>query len=166
MPEQVAPVEWVALLARLARTLRRCLAVLAASAVMPGSLVVARRARVVPTEQSHRATAAMAERAAPAERAAIAEPAALAAVAVPGRAAAVVWDWRASAALVAVAARAAPAGMRAASPTAQLVVMLGLVALAARVALLARLARTLRLCWAGPAVSGVTPGPLVVALRV
>ena len=33
MPEQVAPVEWVALRARLARTLRRCLAVLAVSAV-------------------------------------------------------------------------------------------------------------------------------------
>ena len=42
MPEQVAPVEWVALRARLAQTLRRCLAVLAVSAV-----TLARRERAL-----------------------------------------------------------------------------------------------------------------------
>ena len=63
-------------------------------------------------------------------------------------------------------ARVAPAGMRAVSPTAQLVVMLGLVALAAWVALLARLAQTLRCCLAGLAVSAVTLEWLVLARRV
>ena len=43
MPALVALVEWVALRARLAQTLRRCLAVLAVSAVMPEWLVLARR---------------------------------------------------------------------------------------------------------------------------
>jgi hypothetical protein len=96
--------------------------------------------------------AALAERAA---RAAMLVLAALEAVVVPGRAATVVWAWQASAALVAVAARVAPGSMRAASPTARLVVMPGLVALVERVVQRAHLARTLRRCsvvMAGPAV--------------
>jgi hypothetical protein len=84
------------------------------------------------------------------------ELAALAAVVVPGLAATVVWGRRASAALVAVVARAAPGLMRAASPTARLVVMPGRVVLVERVALLARLARTPRRCSAVLAVSAVT----------
>ena len=92
--------------------------------------------------------AAWAALAAPAEREPIAAPAALAAVAVLGRAALVVWGWRASAALVVVAAVAALGSMRAASPTAQLVVVPGLVAPVEWVALRARLARTPRRCLA------------------
>ncbi len=104
--------------------------------------------------------AALAELAA---RAAMLELAALAAVVVPGLAATVVWGRRASAARVAVVARAAPGSMRAASPTARLVVMLGRVVLVEQAALLALLARTLQRCLAVLAVSAVTPGSLVVA---
>ena len=109
---------------------------------------------------------ALAALAVPAEREPIAAPVALAAVAVLGRAALVVLAWRASAARAAVAARAAPGSMRAASATAQQVVMPEQVAPVEWVALRARLARTLPFCSAGLAVSAVTPGPLVVALRV
>jgi hypothetical protein len=68
----------------------------------------------------------------------------------------VVWVRQASAALVAVAARVAPAGMRAASPTARRVVMPALVALVERAAQLARLARTRRRCLAVLAEPAVT----------
>ena len=74
----------------------------------------------------------------PAERAAIAALEALAAVVVPGRAVMVVWAWRALAAVVAMVATAAPAGMRAVSPTDQLVVMPERAALVARAELRAR----------------------------
>ena len=73
---------------------------------------------------------------------------------------------RASAALVAVAAQAALAGMRAVSPMAQLVVMPAQVAPAAWVEPLARRARTphrLSVVLAGPVG---TPELLVLALRV
>jgi hypothetical protein len=92
--------------------------------------------------------------------------AALAAVVLPGRAAPVVWDWRAPAALVAVAARVAPGSMRAASPMGRLVVMPALVVLVERVALLARLARTLQRWLAVLAGPAVTPARRVKARRV
>ena len=79
-----------------------------------------------------------------AEREPIAVLVALAAVALPDRAALVVLVLRASAALEAVAALVALAGMRAVSPTAQLVVMPAQVAPAAWVEPLARRARTPR----------------------
>jgi hypothetical protein len=90
MPALVALVDRVALLARLARTPRPCSAVLAGPAVMPVSLVVARRVSVVPVEQSPRATALPAAWADWAALAAMLVPAALAAVVVLGLAAMVV----------------------------------------------------------------------------
>ena len=86
--------------------------------------------------------AALEALAAPVEREPIAALAALAAVVVRGRAVVVVWAWRALAALVAVAARAVPASMRAFSPMARLVVMPDKVAVVALVELRARRART------------------------
>ena len=112
------------------------------------------------------ATAATASLAEPAATAATEEPAVPAAVVVPGRAAAVVWGRRAVAALVAVVATAAPAGMRATSPTAQLVVMPGAVVKVERADLLARWAPTLRRCLAVLAGPAATPGPVVRALPV
>ena len=102
------------------------------------------------------ARAALEALAVPVVRAAIAERAVPAALAVLGRVAPVVWVWRASVARVAVAARAALAGMQVVSPTDQLVVMPALVAPVEWVALLARWAPTLRRCSAGLAVSAVT----------
>ena len=102
----------------------------------------------------------------PAERAAIVALEALAAVVVLGRAAVVVLVRRASAALEEVAAVAALGSMRAASPTAQLVVVPGLVAPVEWVALRARLAPTLQSCLAVLAVSAVTLARRAKALRV
>ena len=98
----------------------------------PGPLVMALRVSVAWMEHPSRVTAASVALAEPAERAAIAVLEALAAVVVLDRAAVVVWAWQPPAALVALAARAALAGMRAVSPTAQAVVMPALVALVAR----------------------------------
>ena len=105
---------------------------------------MARRVPVAWMEHPSRATAARVALAEPAEREPIAVLVALAAVVVLGQAAVVVWAWRAPAALVATAARAAPAGMRAVSPTAQLAVMLALVALVAWAELQAHRAPTPR----------------------
>jgi hypothetical protein len=105
---------------------------------------VALRVPVAWMEHHSRAKAASAALAEPVARAAIAALVALAAVAVLGRAAAVVWAWQPPAAQVAAAAVAALAGMRAVSLTAQLVVVLALVAMVARAGLQARWAPTPR----------------------
>jgi hypothetical protein len=90
MPGRVALVERVVQLARLARTLRRCSAVMAGLAVTLGSLVVARRVRAAWMEHRCRVTADLAALAEPAARAAMLVLAAVGAAAVPGRAATVV----------------------------------------------------------------------------
>jgi hypothetical protein len=105
--------EQVAQRARSARTLRRCLAGLAGLAVTLARRAGARRASVARMEHSRRVTADLAALVELAARVVMLVLAALGAVVVPGRAATVVWAWRAVAALVAVAARAAPGGMRA-----------------------------------------------------
>jgi hypothetical protein len=117
-------------------------------------------------ERCRRATVDLAALVERAERAVMPVPAALEALVVLGLAATVVWVRQASAAMVAVAVLAAPGSMRAVSPTAPLVVTPGRAALVERVVQRARLARTLRRCSAVLAVSAVTPGSLVVALRV
>jgi hypothetical protein len=109
----VALAEQVVQLARLAQTLRRCLAVLAGLAVTPARRAKARRALAAWMEHRCRVTADLAALAELAARAAMLVLAAQAAVVVPGRAVLVVWAWRASAALEAVAALAALGGMRA-----------------------------------------------------
>jgi hypothetical protein len=144
MPARVAMVAWVELLARRAPTLRRCLAVLAVSAVAPELLVVARQVPAAWMEHPSHATAASAALAALAERELIAVLVALAAVAVLGRASLVVWAWRAPAALVATAARAGPGSMQVVSPMGPLVVMPDKVAVVAWVELRARRAQTPR----------------------
>jgi hypothetical protein len=111
-------------------------------AVMPGSLVVARRAPVAWMEQSHHVTADPAAWAELVARAAILELAELEAVAVPGRAVAVVWAWRAVAALVAVAAREETVMTPRRSMTVRLVATAERAALVELAAMLARLART------------------------
>jgi hypothetical protein len=159
-------VERAVQLARLARTRRRCLVVMAEPAATLGSLVVALWVRAAWMEHRRRVTAdlvALVERAA---RAAMLVLVALEAVVVPGLAATVVWAWRASAALEAVAARVAPGSMRAASPTGRLVVMPALAALVAAAALLAQLARTPRRCLAVLAGPAVTPARRARARRV
>jgi hypothetical protein len=143
-PERVALAAWAELRARRARTRRPCSAVPAGSAETR-----ARQARARRVSQARRAlqAAARAALAAPvvlAERAVIAASAVLVAAALQGRAALVVWAWPRPAALVAVAARAAPGSMRAASTTVRQVVMPALAALVERAAPLARLARTPR----------------------
>jgi hypothetical protein len=80
-----------ALLAQLARTLRRCLVVMAEPAVTLGSLVVARWVWAAWMEHRRRVTAALAAWAEPAARAAMLVLAALGAVVLLGRAATVVW---------------------------------------------------------------------------
>ncbi len=90
MPALVVLVERAALLALLARTLRRCLAVLAGPAVTPGPLAVALRVRQARLALKAAAVAAWVALAVLAERAAIVALAALAAVAVVGLAATVV----------------------------------------------------------------------------
>ncbi len=77
-----------------------------------GPLVMALRVPVASMEHPSHAMAALVGLAALAEREPIVAPVALAAAVVPGRAALVVWVLRALAAQVAVAALAAPAGMR------------------------------------------------------
>jgi hypothetical protein len=153
----VAPVQQAALRARWAPTPRRWSVALAASAVMPGSLVVALPVSVALMEHPRRGTPRPVAAADPAELAAMAALVASEAVVVPGRAAAVVLAWRAVAALAAVVARAAPGSMRAASATARLVVMPDLVAPVAWAALRARWARTLRRWSVAPAGPEATP---------
>ena len=114
MPGLVALVERAVQLARLARTPRRCLAVLAGQAVTLAWRVRARRVSAARVEQPCLLTADRAVLVERAARAAMQELAALVAVAALARAAAVAWVWRAVAALVALAARAAPGSMRAA----------------------------------------------------
>jgi hypothetical protein len=166
MPDRAALVERAALLARLARTLRRCLVVMAEPAVMLAQQVRARWVWAAWMEHRRRVTAELVALVELAARVAMLVPAALGAVVVAGLAAAVVWGRRASAALVAVAAPEALAGMRAVWWTAQLVVMLALVAPVAAAALRARLARTPRPWPAVTAGPAATPDSLVVALRV
>jgi len=166
MRAPVALVAWAELLARRARTPHRWSAALAASAVTPELLVLALRVWAAWMEHPSHARAALAALAALAEREPIAAPVAPAAVALPGRAAVVVLVLRAPAARAAVVARAAPAGMRAVSPTAQLVVMRAPVALVAWAELQAHRARTLRPWSAGLAASVATPVSLVLARRV
>jgi hypothetical protein len=166
MPGLVAPVEQVELRARLAPTLRRWSVAPAGAAVTPESLVVARRARQAWPVPLSAAVAALVAPAVLAERAVIAAPVAPAAVVVPGRAAAVVWAWRPSAALVAVAARAGPASMRAFSPMAPLVVTRALVALVAWAELRAHRAPTRHRWLVALAASAATPERLVLARRV
>ncbi len=156
MPARVALVERAVQLARLARTLRRCLAVLAVPAVTLARRVRARLVSAARVEHSYLLTALRAARAEPVALAAMQELAALVAVVLLDRAATVVWAWRAAAALVAVAALAAPGSMRAASTTVRQVVMPGRAALVERVVQLARLARTLRRCLAVLAEPAVT----------
>jgi hypothetical protein len=84
-------VERAVQLARLARTRRRCLVVMAEPAVTLGSLVVARWVRAAWMEHRRRVTALLAALAARAARAAMLVLAALAAVVLLGRAVAVVW---------------------------------------------------------------------------
>jgi hypothetical protein len=168
MPALVALVERAALLAQWAPTPRRCLAVPAGPAVTLARLVRARWVLAALMEHRPRGAAALValvEPVARAARAAMLVLAALGAVVLLGRAATVVWAWRASAALVAVAARVALGSMRAASQTVRRVVMPALAALVERAALLARLAPTLQRCSAVLAVSAVTLGSLVVARR-
>ena len=117
---------------------------LAASAAPLELLVMARLVWKVRQVALAAATAASVALAALAERGPIAAPAALAAAVVPGRVAAVVWAWQPPVAQVAAAARAALAGMRAVSPTAQLVVMPEQVALVAWAELQAHRAPTPR----------------------
>jgi hypothetical protein len=74
----------------LARTLRRCSAVLAGLAVTLGSLVMARWVLPVPKEHRSRVTALPAAMAEPAATAATEEPAVPAVWVVPGRAVMVV----------------------------------------------------------------------------
>jgi hypothetical protein len=156
MPALVVLVEQAVQLARLARTRRRCLAVLAVSAVTLAQQARALWVRAAWMEHSRRVTADLAALVEPVEQAALLVLAALAAMVLPGRAVAVVWVRRASAALVAVAARVAPGSMRAASATAQQVVMPALVVLVEQVVQPARLARMRRRCSAVLAVSAVT----------
>jgi DNA-binding LytR/AlgR family response regulator len=117
-------------------------------------------------EHTSHVTAASVVLAALAGREPIAERAVLAAVVVLDRAAAVVWAWQPPAALVALAARAARAGMRVVSPMAQMVVVPARVAVVAWGEPLARRARTPRCCLAELAVSAVMLELLVVALQV
>ena len=91
MLDLVALVERAVLLARLARTRRCCLAVLAGPAVMPVRLVRARWVLAARMEHSPRAMAERAALVAPAAWAAMLELAALEELAVPGLAATVVW---------------------------------------------------------------------------
>ena len=111
---RVVLVERAALLARLARTPRRYLAVPAGPAVTLARRAKAQRVLTVRMEHPHCVTAVPAALAEPAARVAMQVLAALAAVVLPGRAVAVVWVRQASAALVAVAAQVAPGSMRAA----------------------------------------------------
>jgi hypothetical protein len=90
MPDRAALVEQVALLAQLARTLRRCLVVLAGPAVTPAWRVRVRLVLAAWMEHRRRATALLAALAEPAARVAMLVLAALAAVVVLGRAATVV----------------------------------------------------------------------------
>jgi hypothetical protein len=117
-------------------------------------------------ERRRRVTVDLAALVEPAARAAMLVLAALGAAAVPGLVAAVAWAWRASAALVAVVALAAPAGMQAASATVQRVVTPALAALVERVVQRARLARTQRRCSVVMAEPAVTPARRVKARRV
>jgi hypothetical protein len=89
-PGRAAVVERAVPLARLARTLRRCSAVMAGLAVTLGSLVMARWVLPVPMEHRSRVTALPAAMAEPAATAATEEPAVPAAWVVPGRAVMVV----------------------------------------------------------------------------
>jgi hypothetical protein len=86
--------------------------VLAGPVGTPELLVLARRVLAAWMEHPFRAMAALVGLAALAEREPIAAPVALAALGLPGRAVAAAWVWRAPVAQVAVAARAALAGMR------------------------------------------------------
>jgi hypothetical protein len=112
------------------------------------------------------AMAALEALAAPVERGPIAALAVLAAVVVRGRAVVVVWAWRALAALVAVAAPAALAGMQVVSPMGLLVVMLAQAAVVAWVEPLARRARTPRRWSVVLAGRAVTPERRVRVRRV
>jgi hypothetical protein len=91
MPARAALVERAAQQARLARTPRRCLAVLAGLAVTPAWRARERRVRSARLEHRLRAAALRAVLAALVARAVMQELAALVAVVLLGRAAAVAW---------------------------------------------------------------------------
>jgi hypothetical protein len=166
MPARVALVERVAPPARLARTLRRCLAVPAGLAVTLAWRAREQRVSAARVEQPYLLTALRAVLVVLAGRAVIAASVELVAAALQGRAALVALALRAPAARVAVVARAALASMRAASTTVRQVVMPALAALVERAAQQARLARTPRRCLAVLAGPAVTPVLRALARRV